>query len=209
MVAVTDKRLNGRDEETGPHRRYCSWMMAVKFLGFLLPIFIGIVMVRSGRTLVPPGPPSSSPACAKPPLDNCSFYPNCLESRYRCGPSGYPIKYGQHYCEKFSNERSLLNSQGQQWMIDTMQCLQIALVPEAIDINTTTCQTLNDQAFGTHAPCYVDNGLCTLGLHNWVAILEIVDIRTFFQSWDAFKATVEATAECAELFAFLIGKGLF
>jgi len=96
-------------------------------------------------------------------------------------------------------------------MIDTMHCLQNSLVPDAIDDipTTSTCQALADQAFGMHAPCYIDNGLCTLGLYNWVAILEIVDIRTLFQSWDAFKATVEAAVGCGDFFAFMIGKDLF
>jgi len=89
-----------------------------------------------------------------------------------------------------------------------MHCLQTALVPDATG-PTTTCQALEDQAFGTHAGCYVGNGFCTLGVHDWLAILEIVDIMTLFESWDAFKATVEAAAGCAEFYAWMISKGLF
>lgn len=94
-------------------------------------------------------------------------------------------------------------------MINTMHCLQTALIPDAIDSNATTCQKLEDKAFGTHAGCYVDSGLCTLGLQDWVAIVEIVDIKTLFSSWDAFKATVDAGAGCAEFYVFMIEKGLF
>jgi len=94
-------------------------------------------------------------------------------------------------------------------MIDTMHCLQIALVADAIGINGTTCEALADQAFGTHAGCYINSGLCTLGVHDWLAIFEIVDITTLFESWDAFKATVEAVAECGEFVAFMIAKGHF
>lgn len=218
LSTTAHRRLNGEHKDTQAvvtWSRYCNWTMMFKSLAFLLPILIGIALVRSGH--IPnilisrdmPGPPSSSPACANPPLDNCSFYANCLETRYNCGPSGYPIGYGQQYCEKFSNERSLLNTQGQQWMINTMHCLQLALVPYAIDNNPTTCQALENQAFETHAGCYVDNGLCALGLQDWSAILKIVDITTLFQSWDAFKATVEAAAGCAEFFAFVVTKGHF
>lgn len=182
---------------------------------FLLPILIGLALVRSSHipigTLLSrdAGPPSTSPACSNPPLDNCSFYADCLESRYNCGPDGYPIGYGQKYCEKFSEKRALLDSNGQQWMINTMHCLQTALVPDAIDSNATTCQKLEDNAFGTHAGCYLDNGLCTLGVRVWEAIIEIVDIKTLFQSWDAFKATVQAAGGCGEFFAFLVAKDLF
>jgi len=93
-------------------------------------------------------------------------------------------------------------------MINTMHCLQTALVSDAIG-NATTCQALEDQAFGTHAGCYVDNGLCTIGLHDWSVILEIVDIKTLFESWDAFKATVEAAVGCGEFYAFMVAKRLF
>jgi len=93
-------------------------------------------------------------------------------------------------------------------MENTMHCLQMALVTDAIGA-ATTCRTLEDYAFGTHAGCYIDNGLCTLGIHNWLVILEIVDIKTLFASWDAFLATVEAVADCAEFYAFIIAKGLF
>lgn len=90
-----------------------------------------------------------------------------------------------------------------------MHCLQLALVPDAIDANATTCQALETQAFGTHAGCYVNNGLCTLGIKNWAAIIEIVNIKTLFESWDAFKATLEAAGECAEFIAWLVAKDLF
>jgi hypothetical protein len=93
-------------------------------------------------------------------------------------------------------------------MLNTMHCLQTTLVPDAIG-TATTCQALRDQAFASHARCYVDNGLCSLGIHDWSAILEIVDIRTLFESWDAFKATLEAGMECAEFLAFMIAKDLF
>jgi len=48
-----------------------------------------------------------------------------------------------------------------------------------------------------------------LGINDWEAILEIVDIKTLFQSWDAFKATVEAGVGCGEYIAFMILKKLF
>lgn len=90
-----------------------------------------------------------------------------------------------------------------------MHCLQLALVSDATDANPTTCQALETQAFGTHAGCYVDNGLCTLGIADWAAIIKIVNIETLFQSWDAFKATVEAAGECAAFIAWMVAEGLF
>ena len=144
-------------------------------------------------------------------MDQCAFYADCLESRYHCGSDGYPIGYGQHYCQKFSHNRGLFNAQGQQWVINTMHCLQLALVGAAVDATppSSTCQALKNEALATHAGCYTTNGFCQLGVHAWAAVLEIVDIRTLFSSWGAFKATVETAADCGEFYAYMLEKELF
>jgi hypothetical protein len=90
-----------------------------------------------------------------------------------------------------------------------MHCLQLKLVPDATGLNATTCKALEDYAFGTHPGCYVDNGVCKLDVDDWEAILEVVDIRTMFRSWEGFKQMVETSAECGEYFAFMLLKELF
>ncbi|KAF8130593.1 hypothetical protein EV363DRAFT_214587 [Boletus edulis] len=113
--------------------------------------------------------------------------PTASSPDIQCGPDGYPIGYGQHYCQKFSDNRGMFDAQGQQWMINTMHCLQLALVGDAIDATppASDCQALRDQAFASHAGCYISNGFCTLGVQVWTAVLEIVDIKTLFSSWGA------------------------
>jgi len=94
-------------------------------------------------------------------------------------------------------------------MLDTMHCLQLALVPEAtgetpLSTSSSTpssCAKLEDKAFRSHAGCYVDNGLCTLDFNDWVAVLEIVNLRTLFESSEAFKATMGAAFGCAQFAA--------
>jgi len=44
---------------------------------------------------------SSSTLCSNPVRGQCSFYEDCLEARYHCGPDGYPLGYGKKYCNKF------------------------------------------------------------------------------------------------------------
>ncbi|KAJ6631488.1 hypothetical protein B0H10DRAFT_2159775 [Mycena sp. CBHHK59/15] len=148
--------------------------------------------------------------CTNPPPDSCTFYSHCLESRYHCGPSGYPIGYGQKYCTKFQANRVKFSAQGQTWMLTTMHCLQVALVPDAIAATgaTITCTALEDQAFATHAGCYVQSGVCKLPPSDWIAILEIVDVKTLFYSWNAFKATLQAGTECLKFYAYLVEHGL-
>ncbi|KAG8215824.1 hypothetical protein J3R82DRAFT_7766 [Butyriboletus roseoflavus] len=170
---------------------------------------LGLLTLRMLDHDLVPGPPSTDPACANPPMNQCAFYADCLESRYQCGPTGYPIGYGQYYCQKFSDNRTLFDPKGQQWMIDTMHCLQLALVGKAIDASPTACQALKDQAFASHAGCYINNGFCTLDVHDWAAVLEIVDIRILFSSWDAFKATIETAMDCGAFYAYMVGRGLF
>jgi len=145
--------------------------------------------------------------CSEPERDNCSFYATCLEPTYQCGESGYPIGYGQKYCTAFSDQRDKLTPEpGQVWMLDTMQCLQRFLVPEATHAEgaAQTCEELNDKAFGSHAECYIDNGLCTLPVEDWFAIVDIVELKTLFQSWEAFLATVEAADGCLDFYAWLL-----
>ncbi|KDQ53707.1 hypothetical protein JAAARDRAFT_421260 [Jaapia argillacea MUCL 33604] len=89
-------------------------------------------------------------------------------------------------------------------MLNTMHCLQTALVPEATGAVNMTCDQLKDTAFDTHAGCYLKNGLCKLPPSDWIAIVEIVNFETLFQSWDAFKETVEAAAGCMEFYTFLL-----
>ncbi|KAH0835686.1 hypothetical protein J3R83DRAFT_9460, partial [Lanmaoa asiatica] len=174
-----------------------------------VPVMLGLCIVRVLAQDPVPGPPSTDPACANPPLDQCAFYANCLESRYHCGPNGYPIGYGGHFCQKFSDNRDLFDARGQQWVTDVMHCLQLVLVGDAIDATPTTCQALDAQAFASHAPCYVSTGFCTLSVQDWATVLEIVDITTVLSSWDSFKATIETLAGCGEFYAYMVERGLF
>jgi hypothetical protein len=156
---------------------------------------------------------SSTPSeCSNPQPNNCNFYALCIESRYHCGPTGYPIGYGQYYCDKFVMDASLLSPEGQTWMTNVMLCLQRDLVPYVLGAaqGFSDCQALENFAFSTHPVCYVDSGLCALPVTDWEAIVEkIVGVTTLFDSWDAFKATVEAAGGCAEFYAWLVEHIIF
>lgn len=175
----------------------------------MLHLFLVLAVLSLASAL-----PSSTPSnltlaidCMNPPPDNCDFYGSCLEAKVHCGPEGYPIGYGQKYCQKFQAERSTLSPKGQQWMLDTLHCLQLALVEDAtaaIDEDEETCSALSKKAFGTHAKCYLASGLCKLGPADWFAIVDIVELQTLFESWDAFKASVDAAVGCAGFYAFVL-----
>jgi len=94
-------------------------------------------------------------------------------------------------------------------MINTMMCLQDTLMPDAITTaSNITCAAIEETAFGSHARCYVDNGLCQLGPEDWAAIVKIVGIATLFESKEAFEATVQAAKGCVEFYAWVVERGL-
>lgn len=94
-------------------------------------------------------------------------------------------------------------------MVTVMLCLQQALVRYADGSENTTCDALRDYAFTTHPTCYVKSGICTLSPADWEAIVNIVTIKQLFSSLEAFKATVEAAAGCAEFYVWLVAKEIF
>lgn len=152
---------------------------------------------------------SNPTLCSNPVRGQCSFYEDCLETRYHCGPSDYPLGYGKKYCNKFNAAKGRFSNQGQTWMLDTMECLQLALVPEAIgsqeveEQDGSPCEVLRRKAFDSHARCYVESGVCTLGLKDWTQIVEVVELKTLFGSWEALKEALETATGCLELYTFL------
>ena len=41
---------------------------------------------------------------------NCDFYTQCVEPRFQCGTNGYPLAYGDKYCNHFTNKQSCFTS---------------------------------------------------------------------------------------------------
>jgi hypothetical protein len=153
---------------------------------------------------------SNSTYCSNPVRGQCSFYEDCLETRYHCGPDDYPLGYGKKYCDKFNAAKGRLSNQGQTWMLDTMECLQLTLVPDAIgsqeveEHGGSACDVLRRKAFDSHARCYIESGVCALGLKDWTKIVEIIDLKTLFGSWEALKEALEAATGCLKMYSFVL-----
>ena len=60
---------------------------------------------------------------------DCTFYDQCLEATYECGPSGYPLGYGLKYCNRFVDNYKLFSKEGKEWISGTLLCLKEDLVP--------------------------------------------------------------------------------
>ncbi|RIA91582.1 hypothetical protein C1645_675274, partial [Glomus cerebriforme] len=141
--------------------------------------------------------------CNNPPLNSCNFYKDCLEKKFNCGTNGYPMRYGFANCEKFSKAINRFSNDGKKWVINTMHCLQVALVP-IYNNNMSTCSEIETTAFRSHAKCYVDFGLCSLPTE-WWTIFQIIDIRDIVGSWEGILQVIETAGRCAAFYAWLIG----
>ena len=144
--------------------------------------------------------------CSAPVRGTCTFYLDCLEDRnYDCGPKGYPLGYGQYYCEKFTAAKSQLSDPGKKWVSDTMLCLQTALIPEGTAAPNAVhgCDALQSKAVSTHAKCYVDSGLCQLPPTDWWVIVQTVGFWELFAGFQIIEQTLIAGWDCISFFVWL------
>jgi len=85
-----------------------------------------------------------------------------------------------------------------------MQCLQRALVTDVIHPQTLDnvlrphmdCHKVQQIAFESHADCYLDNGICSLQIRDWLEIIRIVGVGTVVGSWDALEETLTVAGGC-------------
>tara|TARA_R110000868_G_scaffold64598_5_gene194094 strand:- start:8557 stop:8985 length:429 start_codon:yes stop_codon:yes gene_type:complete len=87
----------------------------------------------------------------------CDAY-TVLEEQYQCGDSGYPLRFGQKYCQKFIDKRQNFSPEGQMWLAQVRECL----ITEANSISAIDCRELKKLAFESHGECYERTGFCDL-----------------------------------------------
>lgn len=123
---------------------------------------------RAGPTYV------TRAACEIPVADDCSFYRSCLEASNPCGAQGYALSYGERICHRFIAERETFTPHGQAWLRGIRSCLQRALVP--LLHARTTCDSLLDAAYATHADCYTapENSICALSPADVVSLVRVL-----------------------------------
>ncbi|KAE8150501.1 hypothetical protein BDV25DRAFT_154199 [Aspergillus avenaceus] len=169
----------------------------------LLLLFVYCINLAIASSLQPRQTDNSTNLCTTPPENDCSFYQECIETRYHCGPSGYPLGEGYKYCTKSLEARSNLSPEGQQWTTDAMLCLQEKLVPYASGSANVTCDELRDYAVGTHAKCYIENGWCRLPVSDWALVVSFV-LPAFLGDPQNVKSALETSQGCAALYAWIV-----
>jgi hypothetical protein len=94
--------------------------------------------------------------------DDCEFYKSCLEAKYNCGSSGYPVGYGYKYCSKFLTFFEEFPPKGKEWVRKTLVCLKQTLHP--LYVAQSNCEVIYAAAFDSHPECYFQSGFCDLFL---------------------------------------------
>jgi hypothetical protein len=116
----------------------------------------------------------------------------------------YPLGSGKKYRLAFSANLEKFSPRGQEWVLDTMQCLQCALVPEAEGApqaaHIATCAELEDYALSMHPACHIDNGFCELPVSDWGELVRIVGLKIALGSWEVIKTAAEVGMGCGELY---------
>lgn len=123
-------------------------------------------------------------SCLKPKPNECGFYRECLEEKYHCGDSGYPLAYGEKYCHRFNSlNESNLSPEGLKWRDATLVCLQEDLVGRLLSPSyVANCDQLKQVAYNSHPRCYTQpgNSICDLSPIEWAKIGNVVDGKDFF-----------------------------
>lgn len=99
---------------------------------------------------------------------------------------------------------------GQEWVTDTILCLQDKLVPytAAGSDSTSSCEELKEYAFETHPQCYVEGGICSLPPSDLARIVETVGLKQVFGTSEGVKTVLETGGRCAEFYGWLVLNGI-
>ena len=149
---------------------------------------------------------------------NCDFYTKCLENKFQCGATGYPIGYGFKYCSKFLEFQSEFPQKGREWIDGTLLCLKQALVQFTTkSTDPKICNNILQTAFDSHPNCYVQAGFCELFYQPDIvqtvqALLKVYELNDF-KSLTSIKQIFQTAKMCggevlAKLWDIINGKKL-
>lgn len=146
----------------------------------MFPLVVGFLSMTSYGEV-----PAS---CFRPRTSlSCEFYSDCMEKQFQCGSQGYPLQYGQKYCERFkslntsnSYSRFTLSPEGVNWRNETLKCLQNVLIPSLTMVSlVSNCDAVERFAFASHPKCYTQPGssICDIPKKDWLLIMTVPDLN--------------------------------
>jgi hypothetical protein len=141
-----------------------------------------------------------APTQAQGGIETCDFYQTWLEPQIPCGPKGYAMGYGYHYCRKFMARIDHFSDRGKVWMTEAMLCLQDYLrgyMAEQGD-QLPSCRVLKKAAFDSHPACYTSGevSFCELKARDYWQLGKILSVRDTLFSRAGLKQIKEVAKIC-------------
>ena len=134
---------------------------------------------------------------------SCDYYRTCLEPKFQCGDSGYPIGYGEKYCMKFlalsTPNNPSLSLKGVLWRNSTLKCLQSELDLGLENKLFSNCEQLDNFAFDSHPGCYTlkNASICELPLSDWKTIASVPSFHDLL-SLKSAKQMISIITSCSQ-----------
>jgi hypothetical protein len=129
--------------------------------------------------------------------DNCDYYKDCLEKKFKCGNEGYPLNYGYKKCSKFLAIKDQFVGLARPWLTKTLLCLKREIHKHYNE--NINCKRVDFLAFESHSDCYVEGGFCQTLLvggqpfvKNLFKVLDITDITSI----SALKEIYDTAKQC-------------
>ena len=108
-------------------------------------------------------------ALEKNSCGQCSYY-ECLEEKAQCGEDGYLINFVGKYCNRFTQVTyPRLSEFGKAWLEVVRECLIDNMDKEYY--NGESCEDIEKRGIEDHITCYVDTGICSLPISDWLKIV--------------------------------------
>jgi hypothetical protein len=197
------------------YRTYCSYDDAkLAKMNCLRRISSGYCFIREHRCwrLKPVGDEAcykDEKECQMPVERSCSWYRNCLESKHKCGVSGYAVQYGHKYCHLFRENEHFFSDTGKKWMYKTMNCLQKSLV-DVLNDPSISCDQIKQKAFDMRPDCYISSGFCELAqqrkedvLRDIIGLIRIYESKKDLIGQNALRQIIETGIDCTTNFEFM------
>lgn len=143
--------------------------------------------------------PSAWAERCTPASDSCDFY-ECIEKRsdkkFSCGKYGYALNFGARNCPKYLEVEGDLSPDLQEMLPQVRLCLQeeFAAIVHQTKKGKNYCTEVEEAAFHSHLPCYLNFGFCELSRLDQLKILRLTGL-TFFHPL-SLKASLEINAGC-------------
>ncbi|GMT34079.1 hypothetical protein PFISCL1PPCAC_25376 [Pristionchus fissidentatus] len=155
--------------------------------------------------------------------EECNGYRD-MERIKSCGSDGYAVRYGLANCERFSRavEQGTFDAVGREWVKCTTECLidklfKIEAVPflrsnlrkgvgceikSVKDSPSLSCSSLEDQAFGSHVPCYLECNFCEICRSQKWGLMSTYRIRDFL-NLNSISQVYDIISECGLFHCFM------